>query len=401
MRVLVCPHQMEMGGSQLNAVEMAAAVRNQGHESIVYAPDGVLVEKVRTLGVELVSAPEPGSGINRAWMRRLREVIQERRIDLVHAYEWGPCIEASFSAGMRRRVPVLMSIMAMGVPPFLPHHLPIVVGTPALAEEQRRAGRRTYLLEPPVDMDVNRSIDVPAARRRWEIPAGELVVSVVSMLTTELEKLQGILAAIAMVDRLAGEYPVRLLIAGDGEGFEQVSLRGKRVNERHQRTVIQAVGFQADPSSIYEAADIVLGMGSSAIKGLAFGKPLIVQGTAGYWEAMDNGNSSRFLHRGWFGSDGAGAANLETALRGLLDDPYRRAQLGGFGRCLVEDRYSLDGAARVLSDIYDEVLLERVPLARAFTSLTRSAAATARFRTTMRLGGVLKQEQWNRMGVAL
>ena len=32
MKVLVYPHTMEIGGSQLNAIEIAAAVRDRGHD---------------------------------------------------------------------------------------------------------------------------------------------------------------------------------------------------------------------------------------------------------------------------------------------------------------------------------------------------------------------------------
>ena len=35
MRVLVYPHSMEIGGSQLNAVELGGAVRDLGHDVVV------------------------------------------------------------------------------------------------------------------------------------------------------------------------------------------------------------------------------------------------------------------------------------------------------------------------------------------------------------------------------
>ena len=54
MRVLVYPHAMELGGSQLNAIELAAAVGNRGHQVIVLSEDGPLVEAVHRLGLEHV-----------------------------------------------------------------------------------------------------------------------------------------------------------------------------------------------------------------------------------------------------------------------------------------------------------------------------------------------------------
>ena len=43
MKVLVYPHSMEVGGSQLNAVQVAGAVRDRGHEVIVISEPGPLV----------------------------------------------------------------------------------------------------------------------------------------------------------------------------------------------------------------------------------------------------------------------------------------------------------------------------------------------------------------------
>jgi len=36
MRVLVYPHELAIGGSQINAIDLAAEIRTLGHEAIVY-----------------------------------------------------------------------------------------------------------------------------------------------------------------------------------------------------------------------------------------------------------------------------------------------------------------------------------------------------------------------------
>jgi hypothetical protein len=397
MRILVCPHQMGMGGSQLSAIELAAGVRDHGHQVTVFAPSGVLMHRASALGLDLRLAPDPAQG--RDWLRQLINVVAELEVDLVHAYEWRPSMSAAFGAGVLRRSPVLMSLMSMAVPAFLPRRLPIVVGTPGLADRQRSAGRRTFLLEPAVDMAANQSRDVSAARAQWEIPDNDTVVSTVSMLTTELEKLQGVLALIAMVDRLAAEYRLRLVIAGDGEGYQQVRRRADLINHRHGRLVIQPVGFLQDPRSVYEAADISVGMGSSVIKGMAHGKPVIVQGEGGFWRTLRPENAMSFVGEGWFGAGGAGARDLEKALRQLLDDVPTRVELGWFGRDLVRHRYGLARAAWRLAGIYDAVVTDRPPLSRMAGSLVRSAVDLTRFQLAGRMGDVVKHEKAAREGM--
>lgn len=395
MKILVCPHQMGMGGSQLNAVEMAVAVRRHGHEATVYAPPGILTSALEDTDIPWIQAPDssvqPGK-----WTTRLSQVIRNAGIDLVHAYEWRPCLQASFAG--RLRTPVLMSVMAMDVPRFLPRHLPIVVGIPSLERRMRTEGRTAYLLEPPVDMQRHFTRDVAGAREKWCITGQEIVISAVSMLTTDLEKLQGILSAIAVVDRLAQTSPLRFLIAGDGEGLETVRNRAEQVNRRHGRTVIQPVGFQIDPVSVYEAADIVLGMGSSAIKGLAHGKALIVQGEGGFWRVVDESSAHGFLDGGWFGTNGAGARDLLAGLSDLMGDKQERIRLGDFGRNLVEARYGLSQAATALSGIYVETVMRPRHLGEVTVSLARSAATSARYFATMQVGSVVEREKWARRG---
>lgn len=395
MRVLVCPHQLGMGGSPLNAIEMASAMRRYGHDPVVYSTSGVLTDILRDSDLQWVQAPAsdaPGM----AWARRLEDVVRHQQIDMIHAYEWRPCLQAAFGSG--RRVPLLMSVMSMDVPRFLPTHLPIVVGTPELQVRMRAQGRKAHLLEPPVDMDRHRSRDVAGARARFGIPDGALVISTVTMLTTDLEKLQGVLEAIRVVDRLAATRPVRLLIAGDGEGLPAVQRRAAAVNAHHGWTVVQTVGFQLDAVPVYEAADIVLGMGSSAIKGLAHAKPLVVHGEAGFWKLVEEDSAAGFLHTGWYGRGGSGIQDLAQALGRLLESPALRTRLGAFGRNLVERRYDLERSAEHLAALYVDVALDRQPQATVVRSLARSAATSARYFTSMRFGSVVDREQWAREG---
>lgn len=395
MRVLVCPHQLGMGGSQLNAIEMASAMRRYGHDPVVYSAPGVLTDILRDTDLEWVQAPAPDAP-GMAWARRMEDVVRSHGIDMIHAYEWRPCLQAAFGSG--RRVPLLMSVMSMDVPRFLPTHLPIIVGTPELQQRLVSQGRKAHLLEPPVDMGHYRTTDVAAARTRFGIPDGAIVISAVTMLTTALEKLQGVLEAIRVVDRLAATRPVRLLIAGDGEGYEAVRRRAAAVNAHHGWTVVQPIGFQLDSAPVYEAADIVLGMGSSAIKGLAHAKPLVVHGEAGFWKLVDEASAADFLHTGWYGRGGAGIQDLARALDTLVESPGLRTRLGGFGRDLVADRYDLERSAEHLAALYVDAALDRQSRATVVRSLARSAATSARYFTSMRFGSVVDREQWAREG---
>ena len=97
-----------------------------------------------------------------------------------------------------------------------------------------------------------------------------------------------------------------------------------------------------DPRAAYAAADVVVGMGSSALRAMAHGKSVIVQGERGFARTFDEESSSFFLHAGFYGiGDGGSAAPaVAAALADLLPDRTLREALGRLGREVVVDRFS-------------------------------------------------------------
>ncbi len=359
MRVLVYPHTMEIGGSQLNAVDLAAAVRDRGHQVVVYSAPGPLVARVREHGLVHVARREsrlsPGPGT----ARHLRGVVRDRGIEVVHAWEWPPILEGYAATGPGTGAALVGSVMSMGVADFVPRRVSLTVGTPQLAEEvARRRPGPTTLLEPPVDLVENRP--GPGAAdfgRAFPAPAGTEQVVIVSRLAREL-KLEGILTAVEAVARLAGSRPVRLVVVGDGPASHAVAAAAREANHRAGREVVVLTGELADPRGAYLSADVCLGMGGSALRALAHAAPLVVQGEGGFFEVCDPRSAPRFLSGGWYGVDERGPEDavqrLAKTLDDLLGDPGRRAALGAFGRGLVEERYGLEAAAATLEQRYAE-----------------------------------------------
>ncbi|KUM39434.1 glycosyl transferase family 1 [Arthrobacter sp. EPSL27] len=384
MRVLVYPHELATGGSQINALELAGAVRDLGHHVTVFATPGVLIDKINQLGLDFVEAPPRRYSVDSATIRKLTSTVRTRGIDIVHPYEWAPSIDTAFGPALRYRTPAVMTVLSMDIPDFLPRHFPLIVGTHALAAAEAMRRSHVQVMEPPVDTDRNKPSGIAAARRHLRIPPEHLAVAVVGRLTTDLEKLQGVEAAIRVIDSLSANRAVVLLVAGDGEGFAAVRAAATAVNERRGRDVVRVHGNASDPRPFYEAADVVLGMGSSALRGMAYAKPLIVQGTAGFWKLASPETAPQFLRDGWFGHGGGGAGELQKILGGLLDDEDLRSRLGSFGRELVEDRFSLVMAARSLESTYRS-LLQKPMAGRLSRSLLRTGYEVTKFRAVMHL----------------
>ncbi|WP_239334711.1 glycosyltransferase [Frankia sp. CiP3] len=365
MRILVYPHLMEIGGSQLNAVELAGAVRDLGHDVTVFGVPGPLVETVRALGLDYVASPKPGRRPSPRVMSALCRVVRERRIELVHGYEWPPALEAFFGPRTRLGVPAFATVMSMAVAPFLPSSMPLVVGTELIGESARAVRRGPVdLIEPPVDVRANAPDAVDDAaltqlRTRFDLSPADLHVVVVSRLATEL-KLEGLLAAVDAVARLAVDLPVRLVVVGDGPAREQLAAHAARIGAIRGGKVVVFTGELTDPRPAYALADISIGMGGSALRAAAFAKPLIVQGEGGFFELLGPESVDAFLWQGWYGiGEGdriSGARRLIKILKPLLTDADRRRQLGDYGRDLVTRRFSLERAARVQEALYARTL---------------------------------------------
>ena len=379
MKVVVYPHRMEIGGSQINAVELAGAVQALGHEVIVFGQPGRLVERVMDMGLEFVPAPRPRGRPSPQVMRALRRLVAERGVDVVHGYEWTTALEAYWGPRARDRVPAVATVMSMAVAPFLPLDMPLMVGTEQIADHERRAGRRAVtVIEPPVDLvrDVSSAGDTAAFRRAHGLDPDALTLVCVSRLAAEM-KLEGLLAAIDVAPRLAGSAPVQLVIVGDGPSRPEVVAAAARANAGAGRRAVVLTGELRDPRPAYAAADVSLGMGGSALRAMAFGRPLVVQGERGFWELLTPGTVGRFLWTGWYGAGEGpehGAARLEAILQPLLADPGRRAELGAYARALVEERFSLQAAAGRQARVYERALAEAPRRRRDWIAVGGSSA---------------------------
>ncbi len=355
MKVLVYPNDIAiLGGSQINAIDLAAAVAYGGHEVIVFGIEGVLVDYIEQKGLRFVPArrlryrPAP-SRIAQLWSLTRRE-----QIDVVHTYEWPPCLDAYFGSHLSGGVPLVSTVLTMGVTPMVPDSIPLIMGTEELAARAREYRTGVSVLEPPIDTDADHpAIDGRAFRHRHGIDDGDVLIVTVSRLSVEL-KLDALVAAVDAAEMLARRHPVRLVMVGDGDARPQLEARALDINRRLGRTVVTLVGSMTDPRPAYAAADVTVGMGSSAFRAAAIGKPVVVQGEQGFSLPLEPATVDTFLWQGFWGiGDGSGGGDtLATQLEPLVTDSDRRHRLGAYGHRLVRERFSLERARDHLVEAY-------------------------------------------------
>ena len=392
MRILIALNQLELGGSQLNAIDFATAARDRGDEVTTFATyedkPGPLADMVRAaeLPLALLRYPETMPGLlafRRPVARALSLLADRKAIQLVHANEPALILDSFYGPHLRRGIPLVGTIYGDWVPWWLPRYLPLILGTREQAEAAALVRTQPpVLIEPPVntDTDVPELADAAGFRREYEL-GSDIVVTVVSRLEPAV-KAQGIELAIDAIHRL-GNSGIRLVVAGDGPAYGQLNASAERVNAALGRRAVVMTGPLVDPRPAYAAADIALGMGSSALRSMSFCKPLIVLGVKGFAKLFQPGTAEEFYYGGFFGvgTGSPDAGPLAEDIRALADRPELRSELGAFCAQVVRDRFSLKAASQTLTDVYAAALARQYPMSLRMREASRA--------TTLRVGAQL------------
>ncbi len=356
-----------MGGCPINALDLARTLRQRGHHLDVFAVDEdvrvSILPYAERAGFPVTVLTRAASTWSRA--RQIRELADRQRSDVVHVYApWlGP--PAAVAAADRPGRAVIVTNWTMDNSVRTPSHTPLVVGTRALqVDAQRRQSSPVWLLEPPVDLTADRPSPKLARRfrRQWGIADDDVTCVIVSRLD-EVMKAEGIEYAISSLEAL-GVPNMRLVLVGDGNAYDRLLARAEEVNARLGREAVVLTGAMLDPRPAYAAADIMLGMGGSAIRSLAHGRPLVVLGEEGFAKTFRADSVDYFYEAGFYGRgcDGDPVAHLTAQLHALLDAQTRQS-LGQFGLGEVRERFGLAAAATSLERIYLDAL--EVPASRS------------------------------------
>ncbi|MBP2411555.1 glycosyltransferase involved in cell wall biosynthesis [Arthrobacter stackebrandtii] len=369
-KVLVQLNNLALGGTQINAVDMAWALTARGYDSVLAGPVDTLPRNGPSLfdiaaerGVPLETFERPRS--TRAGAAAMSRLAERHGADIVHIYGswtaraalWGPCL-------LGRR-PLALTIYEMAVDPGTPRSPALVVGTRYLAEDLAGRAEGVELISPPVDLD--RDAPSGTAGRAFAqhhgLEQGRLKIVTVTRLDESMKSLSVNLAIDAM-DRM-GDVGADLVIVGTGDAEAGIRARAAQVNARHGRPLVVLTGPMSDPRGAYDAADVVVGMGGSAARGLAFAKPLVVTGEFGWFKTFTPATSDG-LFRNSFWSDEARTDAVEQlieCLRPLLADAGLRESLGAFSRDFATASFGLQAMADRQAAVYERLLRHYGPRA--------------------------------------
>lgn len=341
MKILTLVHEGGTGGSQRNAVDLAMRLVQRGHEVTIATPEAMALPPAISERVIGYGALRPSP----TRISRIRSLVRSMKPDVVHAYEWPPILETLYALGPRSSVGVLGTVLSMSVAPETPRSVPLLVGTPSMRDRWQSEWHAPIdICLPPVDLAGDRRDPLAAARFRADLGIGrdEFVVVAVSRVARAM-KLSGLLQTMRAVAQCGAG--IRLVIVGDGDAMPHVRAAARALNQMVGAPRIGLTGARLDPRSAYSAADLVVGMGGSALRAMAHERPVIVVGESGFAQPADQQTIDHFGRFGFFGvgsdeSDPVGA--LARQIDAIRNNPAYRHQLGRLGREYVAAHHSDD-----------------------------------------------------------
>ncbi len=384
LTVLIAVPTLEAGAADAGAVELARILAAAGHHSIVVSAGGRLTEQVINAGGECVTldmaSRNPAVLLRHAW--RLRQLIRERRCDVVHAHGRAPAWSAYLAARMAR-VPFLTtwhkgfreqnvlkrlynSVMARGER--------VIAVSDQIAEliHDRYHTPWDRIAVVPASVDVERFNPaavsrerVEAVRKGWGVAPGDRVI----LLLGRMLRRKGHHVAVRAVQRLKamGLKDFVCIIAAEDQGTRYAAELWDLVLASDTSDVIRLTGPIADVPAAYAAAAVVVsaavqpeGLQRALLEAQAMARPVIVSELGAGPDVVlappavphDRMTGLRF-------PTGNDAALAEALIRLFsLSESTQRA-IGVRGRAWVLEHFTTPAVSELTLKVYAEVATPR------------------------------------------
>ena len=370
MRTLHLDSGRTWRGGQGQALLLLRGLGARGHDVLLLAPEGPLLEKSRAAGIETRVWPARGEW-DVASLLGARAAIGAFRAEMVHGHS-ARAHALGVPAANLERVPVVVSRRVdFGV-----------AGNP-LSALKYRMGVERYLCISRGVMDVMRSAGIPETRlalvpsgvelpdlaavraaragartlrETLGLPEGAPVVGTVAALAPHKNHAD-LMRAAAIVRRTRPD--VRFAWAGEGEC--RPALERQR-RELGLEDTVHLLGFRADVHALisqftlFALSSYLEGLCTSLLDAQALGIPIVATAVGGIPDVIEDGRNGRLV-------PGRDPAAFAAAVLEALASPDRAAAWAAAGRESVRS-FTADAMVTNTLRVYDDVLRERAARTR-------------------------------------
>ncbi len=362
MRIAHVISDTNIGGAGRYLLALLPGAPLFGWEPIVYVPEGALAEAVRATGLaQVVPLPEGERSFSIPLWRWLQSNLRDA--DVVHTH-------ASLAARLvakQRGYPVVLTRHTIGpdLPPgglkpwrrALHRFVASAFGDAIIAVSE---ACRQRLLQEGVPAEqirvIYHGIDVQpfltargnSWRQKLGLSAEEPVILTVARLTP-VKGLQHALAAASLLQEQ--QVPFTWLFVGGGPLLSELRDKAQALGLGEQ---VRWLGFQSDVAGLLAAADVFVlpslqeALGLALLEAMAAELPIVASHVGGIPELIRSGEQGLLVPPGDSGA-------LAAAIRALLTDRQRAAQLGAAGRERVLAQFTVQKMWQQTDAVYRQI----------------------------------------------
>jgi glycosyltransferase involved in cell wall biosynthesis len=370
IRVVYCIDNMDVGGTELNAVRTAERLDRRRFDLSVVCirPDGPLLARYGAAGIPVFPLPMRsmlGAGAVRQAVRLVRH-LRRQRAEVVHSHDAYTSVYATVCARLAGVPGIIASRRSWHSPHLqgrimranraayrLAHR--VVGNSPSVSRLVETEGRvpAARIVTIPNFLDP-RSFDPIAAeeRCRWlaelDVPSGAFVVGIVARLSAVKDH-GTLLRAVASLR--AEHSDIHCVLVGDGPERERlVALASELgisegVHFAGQRPQLPNLHFLFDVSVLCSTSEA---FPNSVLEAMAAGRPVVATAVGGTPDAVRDGVTGLLVPAG-------DSAKLAAALRVLHGDGEKRAAFGAAGREAARVGYSEEAVIAQVETLYAQL----------------------------------------------
>jgi glycosyltransferase involved in cell wall biosynthesis len=375
--------ELDTGGAELSAVEIAGAIVRAGGRAIVLTQGGRLADRVTEAGGELVDFPAATKNPARIWLNgnAIANIVTREGVDLIHARSRAPAWSARFAARATRKPFVTTYHGAYGEKNAMKRVYnrvmadgDIVIANSKYTRDLMRSRYdtpegRIRVIYRGVDGDDFDAAAIPAERtealrRSWGVGADARVILQAARLT-EWKGQSVLIAATKLLHQLGRLGDAVVVLAGDAQGRDgyETQLRQEIAGAGLGGRVL-LVGHVADMPAAYSAAHLAIvastqpeAFGRVGTESQIMGCPVIATAIGAPPETvLATPAVPEDQRTGWLVPPGDAVALSEAISDALALTPEERTSLGQRARAHVLGSFTLDAMKRQTLAVYDELL---------------------------------------------
>ncbi len=325
-------------------------------------------DRARALGVDYVERIEHGS-FDRRILAQLAELVSSRRIDIVHAHDYKTDVLAWLLARRTGAIPLSTAHgwtghsvrerwMYYPADKWLLARYPHVIAVSSdvrneLLRRGARAGRITVVLN-GIDADRFRRDPVRRLESRHALGLAPDEIAIAAVGRLEPQKRFDLLLR-AMAPIVSRRPKLKVFIAGDGGSRQMLETERERLG---QGSVARLLGHVADPTDVYQAADVFVqsadyeGTPNAVLEAMAFEVPVVATDAGGTREVIRHGVDGLIVPRG-------DESALTAAVESVLADKAAARSRAGSARARVETDLAFETRMRRVDAIYEALVSDR------------------------------------------